>query len=328
MISTGERWHSLVTIAASNWDKNMLTEKPLGLSVAEFKAVREAVTRNNVTFQFGTEARAFFSYRHAVELVRNKRIGELKTIMAAANHGPTDHLNEQPKDPPPGFDYDMWLGPSAWAPYSDMRVSIAAWPFISDYGLGCLDGAWGIHDVDIAQWVNDSDNTGPLDVEGTGSFYTDIRDTPYEWTVEHTYANGVRLIHLDMVSAKKRAPEFSALPSNGATVIYGTEGWIYVSRAGIVTNPASLASERIGPDKIQVIRSNDHRGNLLNAIRTGQQTICPVEAAVRAQTVIQQAYISLCLGRKLRWDPVAEEFIGDAEANRWLTRPMRSPWRI
>ena len=77
-----------------------------------------------------------------------------------------------------------------------------------------------------------------------------------------------------------------------------------------------------------MIRTNDHRRNWLNAIRTGQQTICPVEAAVRAQTVAQQAYISLCLGRKLRWDPVAEEFIGDAEANRWLTRPMRSPWHL
>jgi hypothetical protein len=207
----------------------MLTEKPLGLSVAECKAVREAVNRNGVVFQFGTEARSIFYYRHAVELVRNKRIGELKTIMLGVVRGPSDHLYGEPKDPPPGFDYDMWLGPSPWAPYSDMRVSIAAWLFISDYGLGCLDGAWGIHEIDIAQWVNDSDTTGPIDVEGTGTFYTDIRDTPHEYTVEHTYANGVRLVHMDMVTARKR---------------------------------------------------------------------------------------------------VAEEFIGDAEANRWLTRPMRSPWHL
>ena len=296
MISTGERWHSLVTIAAANRGKHMLTEKPLGLSVAEFKAVREAVTRNNVTFQFGTEARAFFSYRHAVELVRNKRIGELKTIMAAANHGPTDHLNEQPKDPPPGFDYDMWLGPSPWSPYSDMRVSFAVWMFISDYGLGCLDGAWGIHEIDIAQWVADADNTGPIDVEGTCTWYTDLRDTPYEWTVEHTYANGVRLINMDMFTAKKRASQFYSLPSNGATVMFGTEGWIYASREGIVTDPPSLATEIIGPNQIQVIRTNNHRRNWLNAIRTGQQPVCPLEAAVRSQTVAQQAYISLRLG--------------------------------
>ena len=78
-------------------------------------------------------------------------------------------------------------------------------------------------------------------MEGTATFYTDIRDVPHEYTVEHKYASGVRLIHMDMVTARKRAPEFNAMPSTGATVIYGSEGWIFVSRDGIVTNPASLA---------------------------------------------------------------------------------------
>jgi len=328
MIATGERWHPLISIAAANHSKHMYCEKPMGLSVAECKAVREAVNRNSVSFQFGTQQRSSFYYRHAVELVRNGRIGELKTIMVGTVHGPRDKLYGIPKEPPLGFDYDLWLGPSPWAPYSDMRVSTAAWLFISDYGLGCLDGAWGVHDIDIAQWVNDADATGPIEVEGTCSFYTDIRDTPYEWTVEHKYANGVRLIHMDMVSAKKRAPEFNSMPSNGATVIFGTQGWIYVSRAGIVTNPARLAAEKIGPNEIRVIRSNDHKRNLVDAIRTGQRTICPVESAVRTQTVNQQAYISMSLGRKLRWDPVREEFKDDVEANRWLSRPMRSPWHL
>jgi predicted dehydrogenase len=328
LIATGERWHPLIAIAAANRGKHIYCEKPLALSVAEAKAVREAVNRHGVAFQFGTQQRSSFYYRHAVELVRNGRIGALQTIMIGTVRSPSDRLFGTPKDPPLGFDYDMWLGPSPWAPYSDMRVSIAAWLFISDYGLGCLDGAWGIHDVDIAQWVNNADSTGPIEVEGSGRFYTDIRDTPYEWTVEHRYANGVRLIHMDMVTARKRAPEFNALPSNGATVVFGAEGWIYVSRAGIVTQPASLAAEKIGPNAVQVIRSNDHRRNLLNAIRTGQQTISPIEAAVRAQSVVQQEYISLCLGRKLRWDPVREEFVDDAEANRWLSRPMRSPWHL
>jgi predicted dehydrogenase len=328
LIATGERWHPLIAIEAAQHSKHMYCEKPLALSIAEAKAVREAVRRNGVAFQFGTQQRSSFYYRHAVELVRNGRIGELKTIMVGTVRSPADRLFGVEKEPPLGFDYDMWLGPSPWAPYSDMRVSIAAWLFISDYGLGCLDGAWGIHDIDIAQWVNNADSTGPIDVEGTAQFYTDIRDTPYEWTVEHTYANGVKLIHMDMVTAKKRASEFNALSSNGATVIFGTEGWIYVSRDGIVTKPAALATEKIGPNAIQVIRSNDHRRNLLNAIRSGQQTISPVEAAVRDQTVIQQEHISLKLGRKLRWDPVREEFAGDADANRLMVRPMRSPWRI
>jgi predicted dehydrogenase len=328
LIATGERWHPLIAIEAANRGKHMYCEKPLALSIVEAKAVREAVKRNGVSFQFGTQQRSSFMYRQAVELVRNGRIGQLKTIMVGTVRGPSNRLMGTPKEPPPGFDYDRWLGPSPWAPYSDLRVSTDAWLFISDYGLGCMDGAWGIHDIDIAQWVNDADKTGPLDVEGEATFYQDIRDTPQEWTVEHNYANGVKLIHMDMVTAKKRAPEFMTMPSAGATVIYGTEGWIYVSREGIVTKPASLASEKIGPNQTQVIRSNDHRRNLLNAIRTGQPTICGVEGAVRAQTVIQQEYISLCLSRKLRWDPVREEFVGDAEANRRMSRPMRSPWHI
>jgi predicted dehydrogenase len=328
LIATGERWHPLIAIEAARRGKHMYCEKPLGLSVAAAKAVRQAVNRNGVSFQFGTQQRSSFYYRHAVELVRNGRIGELKTIMVGSVRGPSDTLYGQPKEPPPGFDYDMWLGPAPWAPYSDMRVSIAAWLFISDYGLGCLDGAWGIHDIDIAQWVADADHTGPLEVEGDCTFYTDIRDVPHEYTVEHKYASGVRLIHMDMVTAKKRAPEFNALSSNGATVIFGTEGWIYVSRDGVVTKPASLAGEKIGPNQTQVIRSNDHRRNLLEAVRSGQKTICPIESAVRAQTVVQQEYIALSLGRKLQWNPVAEEFVNDAEANRWLSRPMRSPWHL
>jgi len=99
-----------------------------------------------------------------------------------------------------------------------------------------------------------------------------------------------------------------------------------VSRDGIVTHPESLASEKIGPNQIQVIRSNDHKRNLLEAIRSGQKTICNIEVAVRDQTVIQQEYISMSLHRKLRWDPVAEHFVDDPEANKMMSRPMRSPW--
>jgi predicted dehydrogenase len=328
LIATGERWHPLIASAAARAGKHIYCEKPLALSVANCKAVRTAVNQNGVAFQFGTQQRSSFYYRHAVELARNRRIGEIQTIMVGSVRGPNDTLFGVPKEPPPGFDYDMWLGPAPWAPYSDMRVSTAAWLFISDYGLGCLDGAWGIHDVDIAQWVADADHTGPVEVEGKATFYTDIRDVPHEYTVEHKYANGIRLIHMDMVTARKRAPEFNALPSNGAIVIFGSEGWIYVSRDGIVTKPASLAAEKIGPNQKQVIRSNDHRRNLLEAIRSGQKTICPIESAVRAQTVVQQEYISLCLGRRLAWDPVAEQFKNDPEANRWLSRPMRSPWQL
>jgi predicted dehydrogenase len=328
MIATGERWHPLITIEAVRRGKHVYCEKPLGLSVAEGQAVRENVVRHGRVFQIGTQQRSSFNYRHAVELVRNGRIGQLKTIMIGSVRGPSNRLMEEPRPVPPGIDWDMWLGPSPWAPYSDMRISTAAWLFISDYGLGCLDGAWGIHDIDIAQWVADADSSGPIDVEATGTFYTDIRDVAQEYVCEHTYANGVKLIHMDMVTARKRAAEFNALPSTGATVIYGTEGWIFVSREGIRTKPEHLVREKFRPGEKRVIFSNDHRRNFLDAIRTGSQPIAGVEAAVRGLTVAQQEEIALRLARKLRWDPAKEQFIDDAAANRKLARAMRSPWHI
>jgi hypothetical protein len=201
------------------------------------------------------------------------------------------------------------------------------WLYISDYGLGCLDGAWGIHDVDIAQWVNDADATGPVEVEGTGRFFDGIRDSAYSWEVEHKYANGVRLVHMDLVTARKRARQFE-LDDYMASVFLGTEGWIYVSRRAMHTHPASLRGEAIAPNGIKVVRSKDHRRNFLDAIRTGRKTVSPVEAAVRAGTVCQQAHIAMRLGRRLRWDPVKEVFVDDEQANRMLSRAMRSPWRL
>jgi predicted dehydrogenase len=328
LIATGERWHPLIAIEAARRGKHIYCEKPLALSVAEAQAVRQAVHRGGVAFQSGTQQRSSFYYRHAVELVRNHKIGELQTIMVASVQGGGNNtMYGQPGDPPPGIDYDKWLGPSPWAPYMDIVVNTTAWLFMSDYGLGCIDGAWGIHDIDIAQWLH-GDTTTPVEAEGSGLFFTDLRDTPYEWTVEQKYANGVRLIHMDMRTAKKRASQFNLLPSIGATVIFGSEGWIYVSREGLITHPEKLASETIGPNEIQVIRSDNHRRNLLNAIRSGQKTIAPIDVATRDQMVVQQEYIALCVGRKLRWDPEREEFQGDAEANRMLSRPMRSPWHI
>jgi predicted dehydrogenase len=328
LIATGERWHPLITIEAARNGKHVYCEKPLGLSVTEGKAVRENVVRHGTVFQIGTQQRSSFNYRHACELTRNGRIGELKTIMIGSVRGPSNRIDEKPKPVPPGIDWDMWLGPSPWAPYSDERISINAWLFISDYGLGCLDGAWGIHDIDIAQWVADADSTGPIDVESTGTFYTDLRDAAHEYTCEHTYANGVRLLHMDMVTARKRAPEFSTLPVTGATVIYGTEGWIFVSREGIRTKPEHLVREKFRSSEKRVIFSNDHKRNFLDAVRTGWPPIAPVEAAVRGLTVAQQEDISMRMGKKLRWDPVKEVFIGDEPANRKLSRPMRSPWRV
>ncbi len=325
LIAVPDHWHALIGLEAARQGKHMYYEKPMGLSVAESQAMRAAVHRSGVVFQFGTQQRSSFNYRQTAELIRNGRIGQLKTIMIGS--AMSQYVPNQPAQPvPDGFDYNMWLGPAPWVPYTFERTT-RNWTLIYDYSLGCISGAWGVHDVDTAQWVNNSDDTGPISVEGTGEYPVDgLYDTAIRWEIEHTYANGVKLIHMDMQTAKKRAPQFAF--GNMASLFVGTEGWVYVSRQSLRTHNPALVREKFGPSDIRVTRSDDHKRNFLEAIRTGGQPISHIESAVRSDTVCQQADIAMRLKRKLQWDPVAESFVSDEAANRMLSRPMRSPWHL
>jgi predicted dehydrogenase len=324
-IATPDHWHAPIGVEAARRRKHMYYEKPASRSIAENQALRAAVRRAGVVFQFGTQQRSSDGYRRACELVRNGKIGQLQAIMIGSATAPPNPVHpEQPV--PPDLDYNMWLGPAPWAPYCDERCT-RNFTHIYDYSLGCLSGAWGIHDVDIAQWALDADGTGPIETEGWGRFMRDgLFDTAETWEVEHRYAGGAKLIHMDMPTALKRAWQFRLQWMS--MLFTGTEGWIHVSRNSFQTDPPSLARAVIGPNEVRLPRSSDHRGNFLDAIRTGSGTISPIEAAVRSDAVCHHADIAMRLKRKLRWDPVAEEFPGDERANRLLARPMRAPWRV
>ena len=192
LIATPDHWHALIAIEAARNGKDMYMEKPVDVHVAAAKALRRAVNRYGVVFQFGTQQRSDRGFRFGCELVRNGRIGKLQTIVVGSVQGlelPNQPLQPQPD--PAEFDYDMWLGPAPWSPYTFERAASRAegspgyWMHIHDYCLGCLSGAWGIHHVDIAQWGNNSDDTGPLEIEGSGVLPSDgLCDTPITWRVE------------------------------------------------------------------------------------------------------------------------------------------------
>ena len=339
-IATPEHWHALVAIEAARNRKDMYLEKPIDVHVAAAKALRDTVGRYGVVFQFGTQQRSGRDFRFACELVRNGRIGTLQTIVVGSLPGA--QLPNQPVQPEPDpkdFDYDMWLGPAPWTPYTFQRSASRAegspgyWMHIRDYGLGCLSGAWGIHHVDIAQWGNDSDDTGPLEIEGNGVLPEDgLCDTPITWWVEHRYANGVRMVHTTRDHAVKQFTQFNSeagchYPGVGILFL-GTDGWVIVSRGGIDAEPKSLLQATFESSEKRLPVSNNHRRNFLDCVRTRQQTMSPIEAAVRSDTICHLDDIAIRLGRKLRWDPKAERFTGDPEANRMLSRSLRSPWTL
>jgi len=328
LIATGERWHPAIVIEAARQGKHMYCEKPLAVTVEEAKAARAAVRRAGVVFQFGTQQRSSQYYRFSVELALNGRIGDLQKVLICSNGGygyARPLPPEQPKEPPPGFDWDRWLGAAPWVPYSEARVS-GLWMSIADYGLGHMGGLWGVHDVDIAQWVNKADDTTPISVEGSGVYHSDIRDTAYIYDIEYKYANGVTVEYMDLSTAKRKYEQFRY--GAMASCFVGPKGWVYVAREGVRTHPDSLMRSFIGPNEIHVINSDDHKRNFLDAVKTGQRTIAPMEAAAHDEMVCQMGDIAMRMKRKLRWDPVKEDFIGDEDASRRLARSMRSPWRI
>jgi predicted dehydrogenase len=320
--STPDHWHCLISIAAAKAGKHVHHEKAMGLTLEEDIAVREAVRRYGVVFQFGTEQRSFRNQRFACELVRNGRIGELHTIKVGSPKSLTCP-NQKPEPIPERFDYDMWLGPSPLAPYSWQRCrpwtkeGYSMWYHISDYCQGFVAG-WGIHYIDIAQWGNGSDDTGPIEAEGSGVFPEDgLTDCATSWTVKMKYANGVTLIYGSDDRIK-----------NGVT-FEGSEGEIYVRyNSSVEAYPASIAKSVIGPNEIHLYESPEHMRNFLDCIKTGKQTAAPVEQAVRTDTVCHLANIATRLEHKLHWDPVKEQFVNDDQANRMLSRSMRSPWYL
>jgi predicted dehydrogenase len=323
IVATPDHWHVLVSLEAARNGKDMYTEKALGLGVAWDKALQATCHQYGTVFQWGTQQRSERNFRFGCELVRNGRIGKLHTILVGVPHDfPVPNQAAQPV--PPDLDYDLWLGPAPWAPYTYQRCrpwtkeeSYANWYHISDYCLGGIGGYWGVHHVDIAQWGHGTDDSGPVEIEGTAVFPEDgLADCATSWKVSHKYADGVTMVYMDNAQHKQ-----------GVT-FQGTEGWVHVNRQGIWAEPASLLKSTIGRDEIHLIESKGHQRNFLDAIKTRGGTICPIGVAVRTDTICHLTDICTRLGRKLRWDPQKEDFVNDPEASRMLSRPMRSPWHL
>lgn len=320
-IVTPDHWHALPAIAAAKAGKDIFLEKPLTLTIQEGRILSDTVRRYNRIFQVGSQQRSDWRFHQACELVRNGRIGKLHTVKVAFGTDPGTGV-EPPMPVPDGLDYDMWLGPAPWAAYTEKRVhpqkgyDRPGWLRISDYGAGMITG-WGSHHNDIAQWGIGTEYTGPVEIQGHAEYPKDgLWDVHGDFSIEYTYANGVKVICADNKKNK-----------DGIT-FEGAEGWVYVTRGRIDAEPKSLLTSTIGPDEIHLYKSNNHKANWLECIKSRAETIAPVEIGHRSCTVCLLGEIAMRLGRKLKWDPDKEQFIGDEQANRMLGRPMRSPWTL
>lgn len=318
VISTPDHWHTIQALDACSHGKDAYVEKPLTLTIDEGRVLVDTVRRYGRVLQTGTQQRSMDLFRHAAELVRNGRLGKIHTVHVEIPPNSREcEPTWSPQPVPPELDYDMWLGPAEWAPYHSQRIHYS-FRFNFDYAGGQVTN-WGAHFIDIAQWGLGMDNSGPVEVSGKGEFpKTGLFNTATKVHFECLYAGGARLI-CTTIKDETRQPSVR---------FEGTEGWVYATRDGIVSGPDSLVREVIGPDEIRLERSPDHAQNFVDCIRSRRRPVADVEIGHRSATVCHLGNIAMRLGRKLRWDPAREEFIGDADANRMKSRPRRAPWRV
>jgi Oxidoreductase family, C-terminal alpha/beta domain/Oxidoreductase family, NAD-binding Rossmann fold len=303
LIATPAHWHATMAAMAAEAGKDIYCEKPTACTIHESQGVLSAVRRYGRVYQAGTQQRSEYGgkFRLACEFIRSGRIGKLQSVYAYRDGGgifwPTHFRPTLPV--PDGFDWDLYLGPAPWFPFDGV-----AGPHRFDIG----ELNWGQHHYDIIQWAADADSTGPVEI-----FMEDGRSC-------YKYANGV------VVYGKAFPGEQAG--GNGGGCFVGTNGRIAVDRDALVSDPPDIVREPLRPSETHLYHSESHSGNFLECVRTRKKTICDIDIAHRAASAVLLGGVAKQLNRTLHYDPQAEQFVNDDEANRLMSIAKRAPWRM
>ncbi len=336
VITTGDRWHPVLTVLAAQAGKDIYCEKPISLTIREARVMLDVVRRYDRVFQTGLQQRSTGEFRRACKLVQEGRLGKLKIVYPNLV-GTSQYVNLPPEPVPAGLDWDMWLGPAPWHPFNGRfhrygkPKGVVPWSFCRDFGGGQMtDGT--VHNVDIVQWGLGMDHSGPVEIIPPG-----VNGAA---SLTYRYANGVPVEVVDWKLDEKKhfIPEGWDVNTkflDFSVLFVGELGWIYAGRKGLLqAYPEEILAEWGGSKTVQQGYREiegpivDHHRNWVEAIRTRQQPVADVEIGARSTMVSHLGNIALWTGRALKWDPRKEEFLGDEEANRLRSRAMRQPWRI
>jgi len=222
-----------------------------------------------------------------------------------------------PEAVPEGLDYDFWLGPAPYAPYTAQRTHYQ-FRYILDYAGGQTTN-WGAHYLDIAQWALGMDGSGPVEVDGHGVFPgSGLFTAPTRVDVRYAYATGVTM------RMRTRTDGIY----DGNIIFYGDKGTLDVSRSKLKSTPEGILKEEIGAGETHLYKSRDHFGNWIECVKSRELPVSDLAIGHKTTNLCTIGNIVMQLQRKLTWDPVKERFAGDEMANRLLSRPMRGPWSL
>ncbi len=312
-IGTSDHWHVPAALMAVRSGKDVYVEKPLGLSIEQNLAIRREVQRYGRIFQYGTQQRSMAHIRFGCELVRNGRLGKIQSVEVTAPSYGYEGGSLEPIPVPKGLDYDLWLGPAPWRPYTKDRCTCWGTYWVLDNAHGFI-GGWGAHPLTDMVWaLGDDAGAAPIEYEGTGKFGSGLFDAPYDWDIRGKFANGV---------------PFHFTPGGDCATIIGDKGRLSITRGGLRAEPQALLQEKIGPGEIRLYNSPSHMGNFIECVRNRKRTVAPVEVAVLSDNITQLSMIAILTGRKIRWDPHKEIILDDPGASQLVSRAMRSPWHL
>jgi predicted dehydrogenase len=318
LIATGDRWHALASILAMRAGKDVYCEKPGTLTVAEGQALVETARQYGQVFQTGTQRLSEANFVFATELARNGLLGDLHTVRAhlwprVQDVTRNDMLPPQPEPPREELDWDLWLGPVPWRPYNRAYLGgCGAWGIYWDLAAGVA--GWGSHTIIQCQFAARAEYTSPVEYVYPGNSSGD--------GMVMRFSNGVKLVL-----------QFQGWRGSCGVRFEGSKGWASVADG--YSRP-DLSSPALGKDFRKVIseyvarcqRPLNHMQDFLSCVRSRRPTVANPQAMHRSMTTNHAINICLALKRNLRWDPAREEFVNDPEANRYLSRALRQPWRL
>jgi predicted dehydrogenase len=317
-----------VCIHAAQAGKDIYAEKPMTLTILEGRRMVEAVRKYNRVFQTGSQQRSMKTNIIGCAMVRAGRAGKIKKVVAKNYPSPwPNHLPGQPV--PEGLDWDTWCGPVEPVPFNkDLYAprTKPGWISFREFSGGEMTG-WGAHGFDMIQWALGTDDTGPVRIWTEGEPMKEpILKEPHGRGAGESQTNHPTVF---MEYANGAVMELGKGPDGGG-LFYGDKGMIGIDRGKLWSDPKDLTAEPLKEDELPTYGDgeNDHFRNFFDCVKTRKRPIADVEIGHRSSTICHLGNIARWVGHELKWDPKAETFIGDDEANKLIDRPRRKGYEL
>lgn len=322
-IASPDHWHALMTVMACQAGKDVYVEKPACNTIEEGRAMLTATERYGRVVQVGSQGRSQTAAWQAANYIRNGQLGKVDRVLCWHYASPEGDWTPD-SEPPEGMNYDNWVGPARWLPYNSKRTH-GQFRWMIDFGGGQIRDR-GAHVMSIANWIMNCDATGPSSIEVSGEPPHDgMYDSGVTMNVTYRFQNPDWIL----VWAQPGIPS-QELDARYGAVYHGDKGRLTVTLGdGQGTATEERAKNFKAPaDGVQVFRSPGHGENFEDCIVSREKPIMHMEAGHRVASLCILGNIAFRLQRKLEWDPVREQVIDDAEANRMLSQPGRGPWHL